>query len=569
MKSLFSTSLLTDISKNYILNSPILRGGGGVFKSFVVFRNVFIMLCCSVTFAFSQSLQDGIKAMDNENYRSAKKIFITLTNKNAMDAEAYYYAGRAYYALEQKDSAKLFFDKGVAANPKLAFNYIGLGRLSLDINNTTDAKNNFDKAVSLAPKDIKTLQLIGEAYANCSVNTALNAPDAITVLNKALALDKKNPTTFLFLGDAYLNQLNGGGQALTNYEYAAQYAQNAAMAQCRIGILYGKAKNYNEALTAFQKSIAADSTYAPAHRELGELYYRSNQYPKAKETYAKYMALADKTIENQSRYGSFLFLAKDYENTISIISQVIEKDPENFILSRLIAYSYYEKGKYTEGLDAMNKFFKAIESKKILASDYEYYGKLLAKTGSDSLAIINLNKCMSMDSSRGELHGEIAQIYYKKKRYLEAAQELELKIAHTKPNIQDFNQLGLCYYKSESFVKADSAFAKVIQLNPNAYQGYLWRGKCNWQIDSTMTLGSAKPFYEKAIELAISDTANANNRKALVDSYTYLGTLLIKNDKETEGVQYFQKILALDPNNEQAKEIVNNAKKAGSTKSKS
>ena len=538
-------------------------------KKFISIISVFFLFS---GFAFSQSVQDGIKAMDNENYATAKKIFLAVTSQKPNDAEALYYAGKTCYILQQKDSAKIFFDKGIAANAKFASNYVGLGRFYLDQANAVDAKTNFDKATSLNAKDVKTLQLIGEAYANVPTKSNTDnksAQDGITILEKALTFDKKNPTTYLILGDAYMSKWDGAGQAVTNYEYAAQYAQStiAAQAYCRIGVLYAKAKNYNEALSGFQKSLAADSLYAPAHRELGELYYQSKQYTKARDSYKKYMSLADATIENQSRYASFLFLAKDYEATITMINNVIEKNPSNFILSRLIAYSYYEEGKYKDGLDYIEKFFKQVDSKKILASDYEYYGKLLTKNGNDSLAIINLNLCMSMDTSKAELHGDLAQIFYKKKKYADAAHEFELKMAKIKPNVQDYFQVGKCYYYAEQYTKSDSAFVKVTELSPNSQVGFLWRGRCNSNIDSTGAQQLAKPYYEKCIELASVDVTK--NKKDIIESYKYLGWLSIQNNKDAEGIDYYKKVLELDPADEQAKSVVNDAKKINSSKSKS
>lgn len=537
------------------------------------FFSVLTVLAFSFSVAVSQTLQDGIKALYNENYYTAQKVFSTLSAKNPADAEALYYTGRAYYLINQKDSAKLFFEKGMAANAKLSYNYVGLGRFYLDQGNTTEAKANFDKATALGAKDVKTLQFIGEAYANVPTKGNAdnkNAQDAITTLEKAMGLDKKNGTTYILLGDAYLSKWDGGGLALTNYENAAQFPTVAAQAYTKIGMLYSKAKNSTEALSGLQKAINADSLYPPAYRELGELYYLSKQYQKAKDNYKKYMALADPTVENQSRYASFLFLTKDYENTISMINNIIEKDPSNFILSRLIAYSYYEQGKYKEGLDYIEKFFKAADPKRILASDYEYYGKLLVKTGNDSIGIMNLNKAIGMDSSKVDLHNEIAQIYYKKKKYLEAAREFELKMAATKPNVQDFFQVGKCYYYAEDYVKADTAFSKVTLLSPTSHVGYLWRGRCNSSIDSTGTKGLAEPFYTKCVELALVDPVK--NKKDLIEAYDYLGSWAIQKDKTNEGELFFKKIIELDPENARAKGVlqdIQNHKKSGTNTGKS
>ena len=55
----------------------------------------------------------------------------------------------------------------------------------------------------------------------------------------------------------------------------------------------------------------------------------------------------------------------------------------------------------------MKKFWEKSDSKKYLASDYEYYGKLLAKKDQDSLAAVNLEKSLDMDSSRYDLLSDL------------------------------------------------------------------------------------------------------------------------------------------------------------------
>ncbi|MGB3075716.1 MAG: tetratricopeptide repeat protein, partial [Chitinophagales bacterium] len=115
----------------------------------------------------AQTTEDGIKAIDYENYGTAKRIFNQLIRQNPLDARNYYYLGQAHNWLGQLDSARIAYSAGAAADPKSIYNFVGLGRSFLDQNNTLKAKENFDRAQSLtSSKDILQYVLLADAYSS-------------------------------------------------------------------------------------------------------------------------------------------------------------------------------------------------------------------------------------------------------------------------------------------------------------------------------------------------------------------------------------------------------------------
>mgnify|MGYP001587825557 CR=1 FL=1 len=107
-------------------------------------KYIFLALFLLPSFLFAQSIEEGKRAIENEKYKEAKQIFFALTAKSPFNAELWYYLGNVHYILEQKDSARLVFNKGVSVNPMIASNYIGIGKILLDENKAAEAKANFD-----------------------------------------------------------------------------------------------------------------------------------------------------------------------------------------------------------------------------------------------------------------------------------------------------------------------------------------------------------------------------------------------------------------------------------------
>lgn len=517
-------------------------------KQFLFTLGVIVLSASS----FAQTLKEAIKMTDNEQFESAARAYRNLLQADASNADAYYYLGENYIRAEQEDSAKVIFEKGIQAAPNNPLNYIGLGKYYMTKNKPDDAKANIDKALAMAgPKNVNAMVKAADAYLSTDNK---NAQAAFNLLTSALKLDVKNPEIYILLGDAHLALTNNGSEAVKNYEKAIDLDKGSVKAILRVGQLYGRAKNYNEALQYYKRAEKIDSTYAPAFSEQGELYYMARQYDVALKKYDKYLDLAGRNnLRARTRYAKFLFLTKKYPEAIAEINTIRAVDSSDNILNRVLAYSYFETGEYAKGLSNMKTFFNR-GPKKILASDFEYLGKLQAKTGNDSLAIMNFESAMKMDSTLTDLNSEIANIYLKQKKYPQAITFYQKKIAETKnPNPNDYFGLGRAYLQSKDFVNADSAFAMITRLQPKLGIGYFWRARANAQLDPDSKKGLALPHYEAFIQNVGQITEK--NKRDLIEAYSYLGGYYYDKDK-AKSKESWQKVLELDPAHIQAKKVI-------------
>lgn len=508
-------------------------------------------IICVSFFVNAQTIDDGLKAIDNENYETARRIFLNYTKSNSTDAIGWYFLGNTYCFLEKNDSARIAYTQGTITNPKGTACFVGLGKTYLSENKIADAQKNFDQAKSLVNvnKDINIAIYLADANI-FSENP--NAEEAIRLLKQAENISINDYRVYMLMGDAY-KILNKGGDAVTAYERCAALSKTNARPFARIGLIWNLARNYSQSKTAFDQALSIDPNFAPAYRDLAELYFNTAQYDKAKETFAKYLELADKNDVTQYRYAEFSFLTKDYAKCLQIINEMKARNPNNVNMIRLAAYCAYETGDYTNGLIAIENFFSKTDPKKILASDYEYYGKLLLKAGNDSLGTENILKAVSMDSTKADLINDVAKIYYDKKNYNKAAYFYDLKIKKSaKPVIQDWFSLGRAYYFDSSFAMADTAFQHVVELSPKWTQGYFWRAHCNLNMDhmDSTALGLAVPFYLSLIEKATIDSVTTSkNLKELKEAYHYLGDYSTLKEKYDDALMYYEKYLIYDPGN--------------------
>ena len=516
---------------------------------FKISIQIIAFLAFSATALSAQTINDAIKLSDNELFESAQSAFGKLIQVEPANGDNYFYLGENFFRMENPDSAKITFQKGIEIAPENPLNYVGLGKV-LWYKNDTTAKSSFAKALVLSKsKNATVLLKIAEVYIKSDKK---NLSEAFVLLNLAAKKEPKNPEIFILMGDAFLEQANGS-QAIIYYEKASALDPASTKAILRTGQLYGRARNYDLAFEYYQKANAMDSSFAPAYREKAEFYYHAQQFEKAISQYKKYLQL-NNNLSARVRYASFLFLNKDYANAISEIHEIQKQDTSKVVLYRLLGYSYFETGDYANGMLNINKFFERVEKSKVkvLPSDYQYLGKLLSKTGQDSLAIVTLTKAIELDSTQIDLYNELGTLHYKLKKYPQAIAAFEKRIQlRNGGSANDYNALGRAYYFNKEYHKSDSIFAKIVEAKPELAIGYFWRARSNSKLDPETKTFAAKPYYEAFIEKAQSDVAK--NKKDLIEAYSYMGYYFAANKDYSSAKTIYTKVLELDPENAAAK----------------
>jgi tetratricopeptide (TPR) repeat protein len=515
-----------------------------------------LMLVGSAVFA--QSLADARKAIDAEQYQKGKALLKNLTSSQPANPENFFELGNLYLttsSINQRpdyiDSAKASFDKGVAADAEYSLNYVGLGAVELAKKSSPQA--NFDKAISLTKKKNHVTDLyIGKAYTY--------APDpkiaeALTHLEKAKALNEKDAQVFLALGDAYRAQMKNS-EAFSAYRTAYDLDKTLIRSLVELGKINKLSKAYPEAIEEYNKVIALDANYGPAYRERAEAYQAwawssSKEYEarikQALENYEKYMDLTDRSLESRLRHADFLYLAKDFKALEAEANEMAKLDKVNARVLRYLAYSAFENGNFSASAQALKDFMAKVEPSRIISQDYLYLGRAQVKdTAQLAAGMANITKAVEMDSTNAEVMSEIAQAFYKARKYEDAAKAYEIAMKNPEVALLDYFYLGSSYYfdygakkaadlnpSNELLVKADSAFSYLVQRAPTTHQGWLFRGRINRLLDGAEDeKGLGVPFFEKYVNLVTVEKPElaAANGANLIQAYTYLGSVAARRD---------------------------------------
>jgi tetratricopeptide (TPR) repeat protein len=524
---------------------------------------LFLLAVLASSFSFAQTRESAVINTMNERYELASSDFKKLIAAEPANGDLYFYAGDNYFYWGLLDSAEVMFRKGQEVAPTNPLNFVGLGRIGWYTNNTALSNAQFEKAVSMmtakGAKVDKNIQVsaylkMAEAYTQAE-NKMLEK--ALEYINKAININDKDAEAYVQLGDynAEKDAVNLSA-ALAQYSKALQLNPKYTRALLREGQLYVRVRNWEEGLKYFNQAIEVDPTFAPAYREKAELLHKANRDKQAVEVYAKYLEL-NNSCRVQQRYASFVFETKDYKQAVIELEKAAPCDPSNPFMARLLGYSYFETGQFEKGLANINSFFAVAESKgspKLLGSDYAYKGKLMAKTGQDSLGVEVIKQAIAIDPTYLDGYSDIAGIYVKAKKYALAAEYYQKKIAATtgELNALDHYFLGQALFFNKEYARADAAFAVAVTKYADSN---FWRGRCNARLDNAEApTGMAAPFFSAYITAYSTDAkAIETNKKNLIESYTYFGiTYLNQNNLECSRYAW-NKVIEMDPANEKAK----------------
>lgn len=528
---------------------------------------------------FAQSLADAKKAIDAEQYQKAKSMLKNLTTTQPTKDENFFYLGWVYLEQEYVDSAKATFDKGIAANPKSALNYAGLGAVARLNKDQAGAQSNFNQAITLAGKETKPFLYVGSSY-------LLGEPDgnaAIAILQKGIAVSAKDPELYIALGDAYRTQLKNT-DAVKAYQDALNINPKAATAKVATGVVWRQANNWEASEDEFKAALAIDPNFGPAYREWAETDIRwaqkvptqaSAKVNEAVEKYSKFLSLTDNSVESRLRYADFLYQAGKFKELQTEATALSKMPNANARAFRYLAYSAFENADYPTAKTAIDAWMSKADPKRIIPYDYLYQGRIQMKSGQDSVGLITVEKALKLDTNQADLYAEVAKAYYTNKKYLQAADAYHNFVTKSrKATLNDRFLEGVSYYYafSDQYVaaqktkvaadtslltKADSAFAYVNAKAASPSAGVvLYRARVNdlKEPSRETSKGLAKPHYEQYITLVTAtQPVKEADKKNLGEAYAYLGTYFEYAEKDAaKALDNYTKAREFDPTNKQA-----------------
>lgn len=556
-----------------------------------LFVTIFFLF---ITLSAWSQVDKGRELFLLEDFEEAK---IAFEQSIAQDPDiSYYFLGEIALRKNNSTEAGNYYEKGIQAVGEPLFCRIGKMKLDLK-SNQEELKKNIKAITNKNKKNAPLLLAAAQAYLDN------NLPGEVAnVLSMARSANKAYPYIYIFEGDM-LKEKGEAGNAATQYEQAINFDPKCAVAYVKNSLVY-ESIAATTAINTLKSGLEANPESTLIRKYLARSYYKNGFYEQAITEYELLNRTGALQSEDARNYAASLYFAGKYNEALTSLNDIMSKEPNHPVVNRLLMYTYDKLKNYDEVIATGKKFFSlpAGENINYLVTDYTVLADALMAKGQIDEAVKAYEKAVAIEPVQPTLSREIATKLAGADRTADAAAFYQ-KYIDALPNedASDYLQLGIYYYRTagkfstkvaaaeknqsgttpnsgqftteptltvlkdsmaQYVSKADEAFAKVIELAPDSYQGYYWRANANTLLDPDLSKGLANDDYLKMIELLVT-SGDKDNQSKLIEAYRYFSIYYLyqfdankQADNKNKAKEYANKVLQLKPDDDTSLKII-------------
>ncbi|KAA0211824.1 MAG: tetratricopeptide repeat protein [Ignavibacteriaceae bacterium] len=454
-------------------------------KTFFVTVGLVLFLISSIN---AQDIDDGIDAVKRGNY----VLGLEILKKYVKDDDSYdanYYYGKALFETGSLKEAEKYFNIALKDDDSGVEALKGLGDIYSEQKNYDKANTYYEKALKEDEENVSVLLSQGINYSRSG-----DVEKAVFILTRAMSLDDKNPAVFVALGNAYYF-----GQALPaaieNYKKALQLSNNkSAAAYYGLGNVYFRQRKFDDALTSFQESIKIDENFAESYFMIGRILFLSEQYASAAEAFKKYSQLKPGTQTGNSYFARTKYALGDLQEAERLLNEVLKVDPNNALAFKYLGYIEIDKKNYDKALE----YFSKVSEDNFETEDYIKLAKIYSEKGDQTKAFQLMDEAKKRDPENPDLYFELGVMQFNAKQYDDALVSFNKNqsIAGKSDATQVYK--GLIMYTQEKYDDAIAEFEEAIRINDTFTFSYLWLANAYLAKDNKE---KALENYEKVLQL--------------------------------------------------------------------
>jgi tetratricopeptide (TPR) repeat protein len=304
---------------------------------------------------------EGMKALENQKYEEAAKLFGQAVEKDAEDISARFHLGLSLSLLNRDAEAIDAYKKVLAAKPGLFEAQLNLGVLHLRQKQFAEAAALLEEARKQKPAEYRPNYYLGEALIGLGKFEAAEEP-----LRAALLADGKRPEAQLALGRALAKQ-GRVKESSAWFTSAVEADASYRDALLELASYHEQAKNREEAIAIYKQF--PDN---PGARErMGVLLLENGQAADA-VTELENAVKTSPTAANRFALATAYLKAKQNDKALPLIAAAVQQEPKNvelrLTLGRLLRESKNLPGAAQEFLNAAQVDPKSRDAWRELAS---------------------------------------------------------------------------------------------------------------------------------------------------------------------------------------------------------
>lgn len=444
--------------------------------------------------------------------------------------------------------------------------------INLNMEDPDKANKEFLKLSKKIKKSKEDLVAVGTFFLDND-----NYPAASQCAKAVYDVDPTYIPGLMFAGEVMM-KAQRWGDAGQKFDEVLAIDPNNVPALKRNAFVY-KNVNPHVAIDALKKIQEIDPSFTDAEKELGDIYYKLDQYKEAITHYETYYKAAPKDdkldINSCENFLQSLYSQANFARITEITAELLPLAPKDMVIRRMDFFAKVNKIGESIDMDAAIKDAEAASAyladpeyadSFYLSLDYEYAAALAKEKNDIPAAITAYEKALTRDANKASTYKDLASLYGRNKENDKAIATYKtyMEKLGDKVSVTEYFGLGREYLKAvhatddlakkQEYIKeGDIAFNKVLEVEPTYYKAVLQQAALHIT-DSTKPEEEPKALYEKALSMMPTtgdEATEANPYRHQAASYLAF-YFAQKEDFDTVR-KYVNMMLQADPESAQGK----------------
>lgn len=292
-----------------------------------------------------------------EQVTAAKSSPIRDVTTASMEAYNAFLKGRDAFENWYYADARRLFERAIELDPEFAMAYIYLGQAKLGLNDITGAKAAIEKSKEFGKKLIGKEKLYAEALVGYYLER--DPEKYFRILQQIGAEYPKEKRVHYDLG-AYYHERKMTDQAITEFNKALDLDPKFGPALNWLAYAFIQKKDFEKALSSFEKYAAVSPGDANPYDSMGELYFNMGKLDQALEKYAVAIKIKP-DFGAQLKIAYCYALKENYPEALRWIDHFITVAPSEGMLAYAIEFKGFYHSVQGQFEQALSEFDRAAE----------------------------------------------------------------------------------------------------------------------------------------------------------------------------------------------------------------
>lgn len=338
-----------------------------------------------------------------DNAEETLQEIVNLDKRGQYSAKAQAQLARIYRLTGRDDRAKALVD-GLLAENANNFDALTLrGEMALTDRRVADAITDFRSVLAVQPNNIQVLKLLGAAH-------VLNKDGVLARENieKILALAPQDESARLDLVNLLL-QAGDREQASRQLNTLFKLNPNSKQGLEALARIHLASRQWEQALQVAKQLETLHANDAVGFYLSGLAYQAQNKLDLSNARFEQALQKQEQAVEPLRQWIKNLLAAKQFDQALAKLHDVLKKQPGNFFAHNLLGDVYSVRGKYN---DAIQAYQQAIAVKALWAAPYRSLARVYVQQKNNAEAIASLIKGLEQASEPLELVTDLAAVYH-------------------------------------------------------------------------------------------------------------------------------------------------------------